>query len=563
MPQGEKYIELFRRYLSWHYFEEGIGGEGRGEDYLIVVAKQLDDVIRNAKNGVTARFWQYAEDAALPFLLQNYALSRIEAFTPQQTRQQVADAWTTWDFAGSEEGILRETRRLGYPNVALLPVWSYRHTNDGFTDKLEFRETIAGLRDHNPGFHPRVASATRVLATDGAFGDGWWVDYNFHYSSFFLVIQAPHPFGFRRWGDGWRWGSGPWDALVTGDRIALRQLYETVKKFTPAEWSCRGVLFAYNGRTRLAEPALWATWTRSGYDAWVVGSNGYAAHWDGANWTKTPTGTTQHLFGVTGGVGSLEAWAVGANGTVLRWDGDSWHLDVPVTLQTLAGVTLSGTTLWACGTSGTLLRRDLGGWGTVASGTAQNLREFWGAGENDLWCVGGGGTAIWWNGLVWSVPAATGTANDLYGVWGSSSSSVWAVGNAGTILHWNGTAWAAAVSPTTKALRAIYGVLYKDGGGVLRERIVAVGDDGIVLTYDAGAGATWAIGAESLPSEAWGLSGTYAENLWACTDQGDVIAMNASGRVYYTGSWNRFNWNDGTRYALRYVLKTLAEKWER
>src|SRR5262245_35571670 len=50
----------------------------------------------------------------------------------------------------------------------------------------------------------------------------------------------------------------------------------------------------------------------------------------------------------------------------------------------------------------------LGAWTAVASGTEQTLNRVWGAGPNDIWAVGAGGTIVHFDGTAWSgVPSGT------------------------------------------------------------------------------------------------------------------------------------------------------------
>lgn len=73
-----------------------------------------------------------------------------------------------------------------------------------------------------------------------------------------------------------------------------------------------------------------------GFDAY--GNIAYAysnliEHWNGANWSVTPTPSGTGLAGVTGD-SSTGVWAVGGS-TILSWDGTSW--------ATVSGVSLSGS----------------------------------------------------------------------------------------------------------------------------------------------------------------------------------------------------------------------------
>lgn len=57
-------------------------------------------------------------------------------------------------------------------------------------------------------------------------------------------------------------------------------------------------------------------------DAWAVGENGVARHWDGKGWTTTSTNSSDRLHWVLA-LGPNDVWAVG-NESVLHFDG-AWH----------------------------------------------------------------------------------------------------------------------------------------------------------------------------------------------------------------------------------------------
>lgn len=540
------YFEYLKGFLSWHYFV------AKGEDYQAAVAKPIDDLVDAAKQATTQRFWRFALDEALPYLLQNYNLDLVEAFTPAQTRKQIAEAWDTWEKSGSDEGIVAEVQRLGYQKVTLLPVWQMRHHTDGITDSLDFKPSLKP--DISKLFWPKglnpasyTVTHNRDIATQGEWGSfEWWVDLNFHFSSYFVVIHDP-PFAFRRWGDPAVWGKSlRWDALVTGSPVDLKRLYLTIKKFSTAEWSCRGVIFSYSGRYKLVPP-LFGVAVRTTYDVWAVGGGGYATHWDGTTWTQFQTGTTQDLFGVWTAPGGV-AYAVGGAGTILKWTG-VWLPLVSGTSNRLTGFAYAGRELWACGQNGIILQ-DIGfGWASYTSPVATNLLKMHVFAPNDIWAVGVGGVALHYDGVTWNT-TTTGTAEDLYSIWGARPTEVYAVGTNGTIIRWDGATWNAVTSPTTQHLFTITG----DAGG----NAIAIGDAAVVYN-----GVSWALAPSNFPGErVWAVQGTVSDNYWAVTEQGNAYNLTLDGRVYVAAPWNSFSWNDGTRYTIKYVVKWLKEKWE-
>lgn len=539
------YLDYLKETLSWHYFE------GLGEAFETVVARPLDNLIAAAKQAVVQRFWDYALDEALPYLLQNYNLDKIEAFTVLQTRKQIADAWDTWAKSGSEEGILAEVNRLGYLNASMIPVWQYRQHSDGVTDTLDFQPSL--IPDRNRLFWPvgtaspdYMTTHNRDIATQGEWGDEWWVELNFHFSSYFVVIHDP-PFAFRRWGDPALWGKDlRWDALVVGDRVALRRLYLEIKKFNTAEWSCRGVVFTYSGRYNLGNPLLGVA-VRTTYDIWTVGENGYSAHWNGYAWAQVQTPTTEDLFGVFSTPTAV--YAIGNVGTILRWDGTAWLSEASGTFLRLSGFAYAGLISWICGENGILLFNAGFGWTAGTSPVATNLIRMFAFSPHDIWAVGVGGVALHYDGATWNI-TATGVVVDLYSVWGSRSDEVWAVGVNGTILKWDGSAWSGVTSPTTNNLFAVSGT--KDG------RAVASGD--ALIFYD---GTDWRLASGTLNAQqSFAIDGTVKDNFWAVTHEGWAYNLTVDGRVFSGAPWNHFTWNDGTRYNPKYLIKWLKENWE-
>src|SRR5580704_3206999 len=64
----------------------------------------------------------------------------------------------------------------------------------------------------------------------------------------------------------------------------------------------------------------------------------------------------------------------------------------------------------------------------------------WGSSDKDVWAVGDSGTAMHFDGEVWSL-TTTGVTESLTCVHGTAPDNVWVTGANGDVLHWNGTAW--------------------------------------------------------------------------------------------------------------------------
>ena len=89
-----------------------------------------------------------------------------------------------------------------------------------------------------------------------------------------------------------------------------------------------------------------------------------------------------------------------------------------------------------------ILRHDGVLWAAIPSGPngglAVDLRGIWGSADDNIWAVGTGGTAVHWDGRVWT-RATEDAPFALNDVWGRSANDVWAVGSGGVILHYDGS----------------------------------------------------------------------------------------------------------------------------
>jgi len=142
-----------------------------------------------------------------------------------------------------------------------------------------------------------------------------------------------------------------------------------------------------------ADAAVWKMYGRSANDAWMVGSNGVALHWDGATLTQGDTGVGSSLFTVHEGDGLYVAVGGLVSGIFVERSGDTW-LDVtpdPPPMG-MAGVTLGedGTGI-AVGTLGAVYVRDGQTWAVeeLGFGLLENLHGSWIDDEGGLWAVGG------------------------------------------------------------------------------------------------------------------------------------------------------------------------------
>ncbi len=266
-----------------------------------------------------------------------------------------------------------------------------------------------------------------------------------------------------------------------------------------------------------AEPSAGVDWrtrletirARSATDAWVVGTVGMAARFDGTEWKTVDVGTYESLeyiwlanagelaFGTldrvfTRGLGagedapSPDGWAnrgkltppSGASSIVTA----AWGR----TGSNMMWVATS-TEVWRIGADGATLTPTAGVPKSVCSNLpCKWLRALDGVSPNVVWGVGETGSAIRITGadgasptvevmnpLTWSV---------LNGVWAVSDTEAWAVGARGLVIHNVGATfgWQVMEVPTDEHLYAVAGSSSSD--------VWAVGDKGVVLHYD---GTTW------------------------------------------------------------------------
>lgn len=208
---------------------------------------------------------------------------------------------------------------------------------------------------------------------------------------------------------------------------------------------------------------------------WAVGANGTAVHSNGnGSWQRVETNTTKALTGVFA-LDATHVFVVGQDGTALDYDGADWALRATSTTATLQAVWAAAPDdAWAVGREGNALHWDGTTWTKVDVGATERLRSVWGANAADVW-IGGTNVLLHYDGTTWARTALqSGVA--ISGLWGSSSSDVWAVGGSwlginGSELdnvdseyftHWNGTTWTASAATVSGPCYAVGGTSASD-----------------------------------------------------------------------------------------------------
>ena len=278
------------------------------------------------------------------------------------------------------------------------------------------------------------------------------------------------------------------------DALCLSGLFDPVDPSVGVDW-----------RTRITTLV-----GRSPTDAWLVGTVGMAARFDGASWKQADVGTSESLrfFWLTsagevsfGSPARLYSRGLGSGDAGVSTDGWSPRGSIAPppgysSLVTAAWAFSGSDQLWLA-TNADVWRLDVdGGTFTSRPGIPQSvcnnvpckwLRSLHGASARTVWAVGDNGAAVRITGADGEMPKVDVTNpmtwKKLSGVWAASDTEAWAVGGDGTIIHNTGAgfSWEAVPDvPTKEHLNGVAGSSSSD--------IWAVGNAGVVLHYD---GATW------------------------------------------------------------------------
>ncbi len=228
----------------------------------------------------------------------------------------------------------------------------------------------------------------------------------------------------------------------------------------------------------------------SGDGAGDDSGRGVALRRVGKSWVSDPLPAGTGLLNWVFGFSTVNAWAVGEGGVILHYEGEQWTKQTSPTTESLWGV--------------------------------------WGATEDDLWAVGGGGregdlpVLIHYDGTTWEnvvVPALErAQVRAFFKVWGVSADQVYVVGQQGVVLHWNGESWVEINVGTSDDLIALWGTTTSPSGdseeGTVRVAMVGGRSNGVVV-YGEGTASemTWqARTLEAVP----GLNGVWMAGSTVC-----------------------------------------------
>ncbi len=162
-----------------------------------------------------------------------------------------------------------------------------------------------------------------------------------------------------------------------------------------------GVLWHFDGVTwtsvDLSEalpggvPTLFKVWGRAANDVYVVGLEGVALHYDGAQWARIPTAAPRPLFTVHGDAQRVVAVGGFAEGVIFELEGGRFiDRAMPGTPQ-LNGVFVGRDFSAAVGVAASLVLGDSGNWNLVDTGlnTSRDFHAVWIDPDGGVWAVGG------------------------------------------------------------------------------------------------------------------------------------------------------------------------------
>jgi hypothetical protein len=290
--------------------------------------------------------------------------------------------------------------------------------------------------------------------------------------------------------------------------------------------------------------SLNGVWTRAADDAWAVGENGTALHYDGKAWSQTASGVTQKLTGVYG-LAANDVWAVGHGGTVIRWNGTQWATVNAGTTNNLKGVwAADASNVYVVGQGGTLRKWDNTAWTAItlpAAATGRSLTAIHGLSGSNIRVTGEFGTVIRWNGTAWAMETiSSSVVYELNTVFNLDATHAW-VGGYRYFCPWNGTTWSPLAFPSSSPL---YTTSFLSSWASGPEDVWVGAQQGLFIHYakDPKGTLAWQNVQSPVTTPINGISGSSATNVWAVGDSGTVMHNDgtgwSAGRSGMQAGWN-------------------------
>ena len=205
-------------------------------------------------------------------------------------------------------------------------------------------------------------------------------------------------------------------------------------------------------------------WGTSSNDIFAVGFQGNILHFDGMNWERMPSNTTENLKAVWG-TSSNNVYAAGSNGTIIHYDGVDWSKITSFTLDDLLDIWGSAANNIYISGENFLLHFDGNNWSFVNELSQMcasenygcgDFRSIWGTSANNIFT----GQAHF-NGTRWSKVKSDSLNFYPIDIWGTSSTGIYAVVE-GFISKYNGTMWTELIDTYTFGnYNAIFGIDYE------------------------------------------------------------------------------------------------------
>ena len=253
----------YQPYLSPTFIQEDYYKRSQQE----IFGQEKDDIVDSAKNAIKQGLIQFADNDALLSLGNNFDIDKSPYSSFEYFRQKLGQAWVYWQTSGTPARLISEIKEQGFANVYILP--QYIEAPPGV-----FTKTLPNVIDVN---NAGTQWAPRSMEEQGNF-----------WSNFWIVIDQPHDYVARKWGNfttSGKWGTGTnsqgyvWGS-VFGDPVLLAYLKSLIKKLKPAWTSCRGIVFLFGATKVWAEPN-WGDGT-----LWGWGPNDYAIERMLENWEE-------------------------------------------------------------------------------------------------------------------------------------------------------------------------------------------------------------------------------------------------------------------------------------
>jgi hypothetical protein len=138
------------------------------------------------------------------------------------------------------------------------------------------------------------------------------------------------------------------------------------------------------------DSAIWKMYGRASNDAWMVGTNGKAIHWDGQALTTINTGAGESLFTVHANAERFVAVGGFGTGAIFENTGDGWANISPDAAPAFVGVHLTDDGGFAVGQFGAIYELSGDRWEPSAeTALPETFHSAWVDPDNGVWLAGG------------------------------------------------------------------------------------------------------------------------------------------------------------------------------